>query len=81
MIQAREAEWVLGTVRNAEVECVLILETILHVLRKPIFWSLPCKVLKKLFDIKIGREPNKCSCNSMKSMGDQEGILKGQMGK
>lgn len=47
MIQAREAAWVLGTVLNAEVERVLILETAPHVLRKPIFWSLRCKVLKK----------------------------------
>lgn len=46
VIQAREAEWVLGTVLNAEVERVLILGTALHVLRKRIFWSLQREVLK-----------------------------------
>lgn len=81
MIQAREAEWVLDTVSHAEVKRVPVLGTALHVLRKPTFWSVPCEVFKKLLDIKIGREENKHSFNSMKSMGDQKGILKGQMGK
>lgn len=49
--------------------------------KKARFLEFTMYSLKKLVGIKIGREENKRSFNSMKSRGDQEGVLKGQMRK
>lgn len=62
---------------TSEVKYVLILETALTILRKLFsLYILQSMVFKKLFDIKIGREQNKCSFNSINNLWDQEGILK-----